>query len=56
MPAYATAPQQTVDLLSTLTLAHSSSDAVLLFTGHHTHNKPKWPSSDTSGILIPLQL
>lgn len=57
MPAHATTPQQTVDLLvHPLTLALSSSDSVLLFTGHHTHNKPKWPSSDTSGILIPLQL
>lgn len=57
MPAHATAPQQRVDLLvHLLTLALSSSDSVLLLTGHHTQNKPKWPSSDTSGILIPLQL
>lgn len=37
MPSHATAPQQAVDLLGhPLTLAHSSSDAVLLLTGHHT--------------------
>ncbi|EGV98974.1 hypothetical protein I79_008275 [Cricetulus griseus] len=57
MPAHATAPQQTVGLLvCPLPLAHSASDAVLLFSGHHTLNKPKWPSGDTSDILIPLQL